>query len=85
MFLCVVLSLNQILVPIYDVDTLAEVYPVQCTTQKNKTRKGERCRTREIGAAARKTTRQVARASTTGVLTERGGINEMRALLCRAH
>ena len=57
-----------------------------CSAQhKNKTRKGERCGTREIGAAARKSTRQVARASTMGVLTERGGINEMRALLCRAH
>ena len=33
-----------------------------CSAQhKNKTRKGERCGTREIGAAARKTTQQVAR------------------------
>ena len=76
-------GLNALLLKLSDDDDmLAEVYPVQCTTQ-NKTRKGERCGTREICTAARKTTRQVARTSTMGVLTERGGINEMHALLCR--
>ena len=62
-------------------DTLAEVYPVQCTTQKNKTRKGEKVRNK----GNRRSCKKDNSTSTTGVLTERGGINEMRALLCRAH